>query len=129
LRLEVFSKRRVTDDLRAALYAHSRCVVYPSIHREPFGMVVAEAMSHGTPAIVPDYGGVAEIVGTPPDAGGLTFKAWNTQDLAEQMHRLLTDQALHASLAGNARKMAEKFSVDAMADGVLRHLGLAPRAP
>ncbi|MFD1691055.1 glycosyltransferase [Azotobacter chroococcum] len=37
-------------------------MVYPSVNREAFGLVVAEAMSHGTPVLVPDYGGVTEVM-------------------------------------------------------------------
>jgi len=127
LRLPIFWKRRVSDELRAALYAHSHCIVYPSIHREPFGMVAAESMSHGTPVIVPDLGGITEAIGVDGQVGGLTFKVWNTQDLAEQMHRLLSDDALHASLAANAARIAQNFSVDVMTDRVLAHLGLPPK--
>jgi glycosyltransferase involved in cell wall biosynthesis len=128
LRLSIFWKRRVTDELRAALYAHSRCVVYPSIHREPFGMVAAESMSHGTPVIIPDFGGITEAIRANGLVGGLTFKVWNTPDLAEQMHRLLCDDALYTSLAANTRQIAQSFSVDVMTDRVLAHLGL-PQSP
>jgi glycosyltransferase involved in cell wall biosynthesis len=127
LRLSIFWKRRVSDELRAALYAHSRFIVYPSIHREPFGMVAAETMSHGTPVIVPNFGGITEAIRADGLIGGLTFKVWNTQDLAEQMHRLLTDDALHTSLAANTRQIAQKFSVDVMTDRILAHIGLAPK--
>ncbi len=124
LRLEIFWKRRVSDEFRAALYAHSRCVVYPSIHREPFGMVAAEAMSHGTPVIVPDHGGVAEAIGKDDGAGGLTFRVWDSGDLADQIERMVRDDALHAQLAGNTRQAAAKFDVEVMTDRVLEHLGI-----
>lgn len=126
LRVKVMWKRRVSDEVRAALYAHSRCVVYPSIHREPFGMVAAEAMSHGTPVLVPDQGGITEAIRWNGTAGGLTFKSWDTADLAEQLHRLLSDDALHAQLAANARPVAAHFSIAAMTDRVLAHVGLPP---
>ena len=62
LRMPVEWCKFVPDELRSALFAASRCVVYPSIHREPFGMVPVEAMAQGTPAIVPDTGGVAGVI-------------------------------------------------------------------
>jgi glycosyltransferase involved in cell wall biosynthesis len=127
LRLKIFWKRRVSDEIRTAVYAYSRCVVYPSIHREPFGMVAAETMSHGTPVIVPDLGGITESIQSDGKFGGLTFKVWNTQDLAEQLRRLLTDAALYAVLAGNTRGIARNFSVEVMTDRVLGHLGLPLR--
>jgi glycosyltransferase involved in cell wall biosynthesis len=122
LRLNVMWKRRVSDELRAALYAHSRCVVYPSIHREPFGMVAAEAMSFGTPVVVPDRGGITEAIGRDGVRGGLTFRSWDTADLAAQLRRLLTDDALHAELSANARPLAAEFSVGRMTDRVLEVL-------
>jgi len=118
LRLTVFWKGRVSNDERAALFRQSRCVVYPSIHREPFGMVAAEAMSFGTPVLVPDLGGITEVIEADGRRGGLTFKAWNTADLAAQLERLLTDDALHGELSASARPIAERFSVARMTDRV-----------
>jgi glycosyltransferase involved in cell wall biosynthesis len=125
LRLPVFWKRRISDEARSALFAHARMIVYPPIHREPFGMVAAEVMSHGTPVIVPDLGGITEVITTPDGrAGGLTFRSWDSHDLSLQIERLLTDESLRASLKSNARAVAEQFSVDRMTDEVLAHLGL-----
>src|SRR5207237_2968213 len=114
LRLIVHHRRRIPADMRDALYAYSRCIVYPSIHREPFGMVAAEAMSHGTPVLVPDIGGITEAVQWNGEAGGLTFKSWDSADLARQLERLVMDDALHAQLAGNTRRIAANFTVDRM---------------
>jgi glycosyltransferase involved in cell wall biosynthesis len=127
LRVKVLWKRRITDAERAALYAFSRCVVYPSIHREPFGMVAPEAMSHGTPVLVPDQGGITEAIACNGTAGGLKFKSWDTADLAGQLKRLLTDDALHGELAKNAPIVAANFSVARMTGRVLEHLGLPMR--
>jgi glycosyltransferase involved in cell wall biosynthesis len=62
LAVAVSWKGHVSDALRAALYAHSRCIVYPPIHGEPFGMVAPEAMAYGTPVLVPDLGGITETI-------------------------------------------------------------------
>jgi glycosyltransferase involved in cell wall biosynthesis len=110
--------------MRDALFAYSRCIVYPSIHREPFGMVAAEAMSHGTPVLVPDIGGITESIEVDGVCGGLKFKSWDSADLARQLERLLTDDALHRDLAANTRPIAANFTVEKMTDRVLEHLGL-----
>jgi glycosyltransferase involved in cell wall biosynthesis len=128
LRLTVFWKGRVSNELRSALFRQSRCVVYPSIHREPFGMVAAEAMSFGAPVLVPNLGGITEVIEVEGRRGGLAFAAWDTVDLARRLGELVTDDALHAELAGNARAIAERFSTAKMADDVLAHLGLPGRA-
>jgi glycosyltransferase involved in cell wall biosynthesis len=129
LRLTVFWKGRVSNELRAALFRRSRCVVYPSIHREPFGMVAAEAMSYGTPVIVPDLGGITEVIESDGRRAGLTFAAWETTSLAEQLGRLVRDDALRGELASNARSIAEQFAVTHMADQVLAHMDLATIPP
>ena len=124
LRLSVFWKRRVNNEVRSALYQRSRCIVYPSIHREPFGLVAAEAMSHGTPVLVPDHGGITEVVQIDGQRGGLMFKAWDSHDLAIQLEKLITDDALHGELTSNTRALAEHFSVDRLTNRVLEHMGL-----
>jgi len=124
LGLSVFHAGSVPNEVRDALFAHSHCVVYPSVNREPFGLVVAEAMSHGAPVLVPDYGGIGEVIRQGDKAGGLTFRAWDSGDLARQLERLLTDKVLHRALVANTRTVAARFSVDNMTDDVLVHVGL-----
>lgn len=117
----------VSFEVRDALYAHSRCIVYPSVNREAFGLVVAEAMSQGTPVLVPDYGGVTEVMQQGNVAGGLTFKTWDSADLARQLERLLTDDDLHAHLAANTKALAARFSAERMTNNILEHLGLSEK--
>jgi glycosyltransferase involved in cell wall biosynthesis len=128
LGLPFFHGGTVSNELRSALYAHSRVVVYPSINREPFGLVAAEAMSHGTPVLVPDYGGIGEVIQQRGKAGGLTFKTWDSGDLARQLERLLGDEKLYRALADNTRGIAARFSVDRMTDDILAHMDLSRAA-
>jgi glycosyltransferase involved in cell wall biosynthesis len=128
LGLPLFHASSVTNEVRDCLYIHSHCVVYPSINREPFGLVVAEAMSHGVPVLVPDYGGIGEVIRDGTRMGGLTFNAWDSGDLASQLERLLRDRALRRQLASNARSVAARFSVDNMTDDVLKHFAVTGAA-
>jgi glycosyltransferase involved in cell wall biosynthesis len=128
LRVHVHHRRRIPGEMRDALYAYSRCIVYPSIHREPFGMVAAEAMSYGTPVIVPDSGGITEAIQWEGRRGGLMFRSWDSADLAKQLERMLTDDELHRELAANTREIAANFTVDRMTDQVLEHLGITAKA-
>jgi len=127
LRCPVLWAKRVGDDVLKALYAGSHCVVYPSIHREPFGMVAAETMSYGTPAVVPNYGGVAGVIEVDQKAGGVHFDVWDSGSLADQLQRLLEDQALWKQLSENGPQVAEYFSVPRLADRILDHLGVHHR--
>ncbi len=124
LGVQIHHAGAVSAEIRNALFAHSRCVVYPSVNREPFGLVVAEVMSQGTPVVVPDYGGVTEVIRHGDKAGGLTFNTWDSGDLARQLERLLVDEVLYRELAGNTRAVAERFTAERMTDCVLDHLGI-----
>jgi len=120
----VMWRRFVPDDVRTALFTAAHGVVYPSIHREPFGMVAAEVIAHGTPAIVPDYGGVASAIEANGEIAGLRFKTWDSGDLANQIARLLDDHELHRKLSEAGPRVAEYFSIENLGDRVLRHVGL-----
>ena len=124
LRIEVLWGPMVSGETREHLYAASDVVVCPSIHREPFGMVAAEAMAHGTPVIVSDQGGVAAAITDGDKRGGLSFRAWDSGDLAEKLESLLTDENYRLSLGENAATVAKRFSVDAMVDRIIRHMSL-----
>jgi glycosyltransferase involved in cell wall biosynthesis len=120
----VLWRRFVPDETRTAIFTLSRCVVYPSIHREPFGMVAAEVAAHGTPALVPDLGGVSGAIEAGGEMAGLRFRAFDSGDLAEKLAQLLEDDALHARLSRAGPRVAEHYSIRRLGDRVLRHLGL-----
>jgi glycosyltransferase involved in cell wall biosynthesis len=127
LRINVMWRRFVPDDVRSALFSLAHAIVYPSIHREPFGMVAAEAAAHGTPAIVPDHGGVASAIEANGESAGVRFESWNSGDLADQITRLLNDGDLHARLSAAGPRVAEHYSIANLTDRVLQHIGLPPR--
>jgi len=124
LRLPVVFGRQVSNNHRLRLMAASRCVVYPSIHREPFGMVAAESASLGTPAVVPDYGGVAGAIEANGKQAGLTFEVWDSGSLAEAIQKLIEDEALWRQLHEAGPAVADHYSVPNLANRVLTHLGL-----
>lgn len=129
LGLSIHHAGAVSKEVRDALFAHSRCAVCSSVNREAFGLVVAEAMSHGTPVVVPDYGGVSEVIHDGERSGGLTFRTWDSGDLARQIGRLLGDEVLHRELSAHARTVAARFTAERMTDGLLAHLGMGAGAP
>ncbi|MGH9886369.1 MAG: glycosyltransferase family 4 protein, partial [bacterium] len=94
----------------AAAYAGLDVVVCPSL-REPFGMVVIEAMAAGRPVIASDSGGPREIL--QDGRTGLLFETGNAQALADAVLRLLDDPGQRASLASAARAdVAARFHRD-----------------
>lgn len=124
LQQPVIWAKHISDEARHALFSASRCFVYPSIHREPFGMAPVEAMGSGAPAVVPDYGGVANTIHAPGRCAGLRFRAWDSGDLADQIDRLLTDDDLYEKLRADGVAVAEHYSVANLADRILKHMNL-----
>jgi glycosyltransferase involved in cell wall biosynthesis len=124
LRCPVLWQDFISDELRSALFMRSHCVVYPSIHAEPFGMVPVEAMAYGTPVVVPDTGGISGVTRVGAHRAGLNFRSWDSGHLAEQLGRLLEDAELRNQLAADAPFIADHFSVHRLGDRILDHLGI-----
>lgn len=124
LRYPVFWRDYISRELRAALFTLSRAIVYPSIYREAFGMVPVEVMAHGTPVIVPDFGGIVEAIQAEGRSGGVTFRCWDSGHLAEQIERVLKDQDLWQKLSEAGPFVAEYYSLKNMTDRILSHMGV-----
>jgi len=95
---------------KVALYGGARALLYPIQTREPFGLVLAEAMACGTPVAALDKGAVREIV----DDGitGMVFR-----DLEEMVDGLTRVFRLPRS---RVREQAvARFGVPRMVDGYL----------
>ena len=78
---------------------------------ETFGLVLIEAMFAGIAVIGSNAGGVPEII----DHGqtGLLFETWNSNDLAEKIKMLVTDETLRQNLAAAGQKKAHsQFNLD-----------------
>lgn len=129
LRLENFhfNDTKVPDDVRDALFACSHAIVYPSIHREPFGMVPVEAAAYGTPTIVPNYGGVQDTIQVDNLQSGLLFDAFDSGDLADKIQRLVDDLDLWQRLSNDGPKIAQHYAVQNITDRLLDHMSLPTR--
>ena len=70
---------KVPQDELIKHYDRSDIMLVPSIWKEPFGLVVAEAMARGLPIIASNLGGPTEIV--TQDVDGLLIEPGNVQAL------------------------------------------------
>lgn len=125
LGLPIQWSKQVTGEKWSAVMAGSRVVLYPAVWREPFGMVPVEAMAHGTPAVVPRFGGLSEAVTANGRTGGLVFAPWDSGDLADKIELVITDDGVWNKLSADAVLVADHYSVTRMADRVLSHMGIA----
>ena len=89
-----------------ATFRALQIVVHASTAPEPFGLVIAEAMSCGRAVIVSNAGGAAEIV--EPGVDALVHQPGNAADLAARIAELAGDPALRARLGQAARATAER---------------------
>ena len=67
---------------------HASIVVVPSIWEEPYGLVVAEAMSNGAAIITNFSGGIPEIIGS----NGIVIKNISQKKLEEALSLILKDK-------------------------------------
>jgi glycosyltransferase involved in cell wall biosynthesis len=87
-----------------ALHAGAAAFCYPSL-MEGFGFPVLEALAQGTPVITSRGTSTEELVG----GAGLLVDPADPGELADALRRVLTDQALAASLRAAAPARAAEF--------------------
>lgn len=93
------------------LYSNARCFVFPSFC-EGFGIPVLEAMACGCPVITADNTSLPEVGG---DAA-LYVNAHDTDKLAFEMERVLTDDTLHNDMIRKGLAQKNRFSWEKTAE-------------
>ena len=96
---------------KVSLYGGARALLYPIQAREPFGLVLAEAMACGTPAAALDRGAVREVV----DDGitGIVFD--DLEQMVNELPRVFDLDRRRVRTQAVAR-----FGVERMVDGYLK---------
>lgn len=86
-------------------------LVHASVEPEPFGRVIIEAMTIGTPVIASALGGPMEIIEN--GRSGFLVPPGNAEKLAEAAGRLLSDRERAASISEAARRrIDERFLIE-----------------
>ena len=102
-------------------------VVVHASDREPFGMVVVEAMALGKPVVAGAEGGPREVITDGVD--GLLAPYGDPAALAAAVLRYLDDPAFAARVGAAARGRAARFSVERYASGVTDALATMVEQP
>ena len=97
----------VIQETRDKLLSSCKVFVMPSLF-ESYGIAVAEAMSLGRPVVASNVGGLPEVV---RDAG-LYSRPKDSDDIADQINKLLEDPAERHRLGTHARELALTYSWD-----------------
>jgi glycosyltransferase involved in cell wall biosynthesis len=104
---------KVSPAALRALYQRCSVLVAPSRY-ESFGLIYAEAMSHGKPVIGCDAGGIPDVVTN--GVTGLLAQPGDVTSLVECMNRLGADAALREQFGHAARRdFLARFSASDMA--------------
>lgn len=85
--------------------------VMPSLWPEPFGTVVAEAMSRGRPVIGTQIGGHADMI---DDASGILVPQGDVDALEQAMRALIDDPERREAMGRAARERAQMFSAESV---------------
>jgi glycosyltransferase involved in cell wall biosynthesis len=105
--IEIFGP--VSDRNKAALMQHSHLILVTSI-KEGWGLIVTEAASQGTPAIVYDADGLRDSV--LDGETGLITHSNNPQYLAYKIVEALSDQSLYGHLQKRAWVWSKEINFD-----------------
>ena len=107
-----------------AAWRHARVAVVPSRWHEPFPTVAMEALTAGVPVVASRVGGLVDIVRDGVD--GLLVRHGDVKALGAAITRLLSNEALAASMASAALSGARRFearSVVARLEAIYRQVG------
>lgn len=97
------------------LYQGARAFLFPTMWEEPFGLVMIEAMSCGTPVVGYPHGAVAEVI----EDGVNGFLVNNLSEMTEKIQMMQSmGEAKEKSLRKTTRtSVEEQFTIDKMVDG------------
>jgi glycosyltransferase involved in cell wall biosynthesis len=102
------------------VYAACDALVLPSIatrtFREPWGLVINEAMNRGLPVIVSDAVGAAAGGLVRDEVNGLVVEAGDSDALAHAIVRLAEDPQLRARLGAQGARDVRAYTYDAWAE-------------
>ena len=98
-----------------AIYQQALALVYPSIF-EGFGLPILEAMWSGLPVICSSVSSMPEVA----EDAALYFSPEDTNQLAQHLQAIVSDQQLVKTLKDKGREQAKKFSTENYANQIIK---------
>ena len=98
-----------------AIYQQAFALVYPSIF-EGFGLPILEAMWSGLPVICSSVSSMPEVA----EDAALYFSPEDTNQLAQHLQAIASDQQLAKILKDKGREQAKKFSTENYANQIIK---------
>lgn len=108
---------KVSDEVLPYLYRGAEALVFPSFF-EGFGIPVVEAFKSGIPVITSNSSSLPEIAS---DAA-ILIDPHNPEQMAEAMHRIISDSALREELINKGSHRVLDFSWDVAAEQIAQIL-------
>ncbi|SDY77727.1 glycosyltransferase family 4 protein [Halopenitus persicus] len=93
--------------------------VQTEIFREPWGLVVTEAMASGTPVVTSSQVGIAAAGVVKDGENGYIVPERNPHVLGDRLERLLTDEELRTEMGDAAADVISEYDYDRMVDGFI----------
>lgn len=112
---EIIVTGYVPEEELPLLYNAAELFVYPSIF-EGFGFPVLEAMACGVPVVTSNSSSLPEVAGD----GALLINPLSVSDMAQAMHKILTDTNLREELKEKGLRQAERFTWNKTANDFLK---------
>ena len=104
-------------------YAVADIFILPSIStkefKEPWGLVINEAMNQGCPVIATDAVGAAAGGLVQNGENGFVVHEKSSEDLAKAINKLLSDESLRLKMSVNAKKRIEDWTQENMVRGFM----------
>jgi glycosyltransferase involved in cell wall biosynthesis len=108
---------RVEGDARTWLLQHSLCLVVASRIAEAFGLVVLESGAAGRPSIATQLPGLEGLID--PERTGWLVPPESVSELSNTLRRAIAEPELLDRLGSTARRMAQQYDWDRIADRYL----------
>ncbi|MDD5397246.1 MAG: glycosyltransferase family 1 protein [Candidatus Moranbacteria bacterium] len=110
---DIFELGFISDEEKWELLRKADCFVFPTLY-EGFGIPVLEAQSVGCPVVASNNSSIPEVA----KGSALLVDAQSAEDIAENIHKLISDEALKNAIIAKGQENVKRFSWDECANKI-----------